>query len=144
MLSPDDIANILAIQEEAFKYKPKSGRYNPFDLNRIKMLILNNEYSVMLDKRIETPEEAAWHGKCETEQWAFEDAQETKQIRRQQNLKRQRDFQARKKAQVHPEVTAAFNQLQEAVKQRKKAIAEWDKYVEQIRHYYTMLRAKHD
>lgn len=144
MLSPDDIANILAIQQEAFKYKPMPGRYDPFDLNRIKMLILNNEYSVMLDKRIETPEDAGWHAKCETEQWAFEDAQEVKRIRREQNLKRQREFQVRKKAQVNPEVTAAYNQLQEGIKQRRKAVAEWDKYVEQLRHHYTILRANHD
>lgn len=144
MLDSNDITNILAIQQESPKYKPKSGRFNPFELEKIKFSVVSKEYSNLINRYIESVEDAVWHAKLLTEKWATEDNIERKERKRIQNLKRQQRFQAKKKAQLNPKVKEAFELLQSAIQQRKSAIAEWDKYVEQLRHNYTMLKAEND
>ena len=139
MLTETDILNINAIKEESCRYKKLPERHNPFDLNRINFLVESQAYSPLLRKIITSYEDAAWHGKCETEQWRQHDKEIQIQRRKEQNKIHQRNFQL-KKSQLNPEIEIARLKWKESIQQRTEAIKQWDTYVESLRHNYNLLK----
>lgn len=139
-LSAEDRMHIHASFEESAKYKSLDTRYNPFLDEYIIKTIQNNIYSPFLKKNITNTEEAAWHAKYLTEQWAKEDEDEKLERRRLQNIEKQRTFRLNKKQEISPEVKEAHNQWKAAIVQRKEAITQWDIYVTKIHQHYLSLK----
>lgn len=131
LLSLADIDTVKAYKEESPKFKTKEGRFDPFNHDNILHLAYSKSYSKYLKKLITNVEEACWHAKYMTEEWAQQDEEEQIEKRKQQNIRAQKAFRERQR-QANPEAEAARNAWKHAVAQRKEVIAQWDVYVSNL------------
>lgn len=129
-------------RKHAPKYKDWSGRFDPFEYDRMKMSV--GTWSVLVDKPVITFEDACQHALALCRLWVQEDEELTKLA------------EVREKRVVEKEVATKTNILvpgtkefdieearlewRGAVRQRNELLKEWNAYVEVKRKRYQELR----
>jgi hypothetical protein len=138
-LTEFDLDIISATQEESAGYKSLPERFNPFEPSHIITLVTDKVYSEYLCKIIQTVQDAAWHGKYITEQWASQDAEERITELKLKNKQRVQNHRARVK-QLDPELELAKTNWKTAIAQKKAVIEQWDTYIASLHLAYLNLQ----
>lgn len=124
------------------KYKEMSGRFDPFSIE--KMLLSAGTWSVLIERQVVTFQDACDHAKGLCALWRRED-QELAEIA-EKRADRQVKKEVASKTDILVEGTKAYEveqarlEWKEAVRQRNKAVSDWNKYVEEKRNHYRELR----
>lgn len=133
-----DLSFIASNKLSCKKYKESPNRNDPFNLDTLLNLIQNKVYSKFLRSEINSLYDACEHAKYQIRAWCKEDKAE---LRKEQNKR----YQERKKQlllETNPELISAKNKWQEAIAQRKSALAQWDEYVLNCQQAYLALKLK--
>lgn len=134
----DELSYIAVDKLSCKKYKESPDRKDPFNLDLLLYSIQNRVYSKFLRTEINSLHDACEHAKHQIRAWCKEDKAE---LRKEQNKR----YQERKKqllVETNPELISAKNKWQEAIAQRKSALAQWDEYVLNCQQAYLALKLK--
>lgn len=135
--TPEQIELINAYKAEAPIYKEGEGRYDPFDLAILRFHITNKIYSPFISCYILTVSDACEHAKCQILQFIKEDKAA---IRRAQN-KRYRNNKKNKIQVENSALLVAKENWQNAIRQRREAIEQWNKFVAGMHSEYLKLKS---
>lgn len=113
--------------------------YNPYDYKVLRSLIDNKHFSEFLNRQILNTEDVLSHTNFLVDHWLEQDRETNLEFKRQQNRERQTQFRLRK-IQSIPELEEAKQKWKDAVAQRDAALAQWEAYVEQLRHAYNVVK----
>lgn len=137
-----DAAVLENTRKHAPKYKALSGRFDPFEYDRMKTSA--GTWSVLIDKAVVTFSDACEHALALCRLWVQEDEELAKLAEIREKKEAQKE--AEEKTQIMVEGTKAYEVEQarlawrEAVRQRNEITKQWNEYVDAKRKEYHRLR----
>lgn len=131
-----------AARTHAPKYKDWSGRFDPFEYDRMKMSV--GTWSVLIDKSVITFQDALEHALALCRLWVQEDVELAQLAEVREKRETEKEVAAKTNILVEGtkeyEVEQARLEWREAVKQRNSVTKQWNEYVDAKRKHYQHLR----
>lgn len=137
-----DSAVLEEVRKHAPKYQELSGRFDPFDYERMKTSV--GTWSVLIEKPVITFQDACEHALALCRLWVQEDGElaQLAEVREKKQVVKEAEAKTNILVEGTKEyaVEQARLEWREAVKQRDEVTKQWKEYVDAKRKYYQTLR----
>ena len=137
-----DAAVLSEIGKHAPKYNALSGRFDPFEYERMKTSV--GTWSVLIEKPVITFQDACEHALALCRLWVQEDVELAQLAEIREKKMVEREAEAKTNIMVEGTKEYAIEQARlewrEAVRQRNEVTKQWNEYVDLKRKHYHALR----